>query len=327
MQRDLASHGGPFVGLRRTLKARFSAAVSLVCGLACALFALAAGAQETPQSLRTQESQPTAQRLRVVAVGSDVTEIVYRLGLGDQLVATDTSSIYPPQTQALPKVGYHRNLAAEGVLSVAPDLIVASATAGPDTALQQLQDAGVPVVKVPQGYTIAAIGEKIGRLAAALDAEAAGAAMLAEVEADWAAAQAQIAASDARGLRGLFFLALGEGGPQAAGRNTAADAAMALLGVENVFTAHEGFKAMSLEAALAADPEVILVMRHNLPSLGGLEGVAEHPALRLTSAARARRIVAVEADAALAFGPRTPAALGALAQAIAAGAIAAEAGE
>ena len=80
---------------------------------------------------------------RIVAAGGDVTEIIYELGLGDNIVAVDTTSLFPPAALAKPKVGYVRQLSAEGVLSVEPDLIIVSGAAGPCGAFEQLRASGI----------------------------------------------------------------------------------------------------------------------------------------------------------------------------------------
>ena len=53
-------------------------------------------------------------RRRIVALGGDVTEIVYALGAESSLVARDSTSQWPQATNALPDVGYLRQLNAEG---------------------------------------------------------------------------------------------------------------------------------------------------------------------------------------------------------------------
>ncbi len=72
---------------------------------------------------------------RVVTLGGNVTEIVYALGAEGSLVCDDQTSLYPAAATRLPQVGYLRTLAAEGVLSCKPDLILASADAGPAVAM------------------------------------------------------------------------------------------------------------------------------------------------------------------------------------------------
>ncbi len=72
---------------------------------------------------------------RIVTVGGAVTEIVYRLRAGDQLIGMDTSSVYPEAVTALPQVGYQRTLSAEGVLSLNSTLVLLSAEEGPPDAI------------------------------------------------------------------------------------------------------------------------------------------------------------------------------------------------
>ncbi len=87
----------------------------------------------------------TGQR-RVIVVGGALAEIVYALDAQSTpqgvLVATDTTCTFPAAASALPKVGYQRALSAEGLLSLRPDLILASSEAGPPGALSQVKQAG-----------------------------------------------------------------------------------------------------------------------------------------------------------------------------------------
>ncbi len=75
------------------------------------------------------ETYPEARR--VLSLGGSVTEIVYALGEEARLIGRDTTSNWPPEANALPDVGYVRALSPEGVLSVAPELIIADEGAGP----------------------------------------------------------------------------------------------------------------------------------------------------------------------------------------------------
>ena len=101
---------------------------------------------------------------RIVSIGGPVTEIVYALGAGDQVVGVDTSSTFPEAATRLPQVGYQRRLSAEGVLSLQPDVVLATSDAGPPAALEQLK-AVVELVEVPAVYTIAGAEAKIRLIA------------------------------------------------------------------------------------------------------------------------------------------------------------------
>ena len=65
----------------------------------------------------TQPTRALAASQDTIAIGGDVTEIVYALDQQHRLLARDATSTYPPEAQALPDVGYMRRLSAEGVLS------------------------------------------------------------------------------------------------------------------------------------------------------------------------------------------------------------------
>jgi iron complex transport system substrate-binding protein len=252
---------------------------------------------------------------RVVAAGGGVTEIVFALGAQDRLVGVDSTSQWPAAARALPQIGYVRQLAAEGVLSLRPDLLLVADEAGPPAALAQLEGAGVRVVRIADGYTPAAVLHRVAGIAAALDAEVQGEAVAAAIRADLAVVERAIAAGGARPAV-LFLLGVGRGAPQASGRGTAADAMIRLAGGRNVIDAYAGYRPLSPEHIAALDPPVILTTRESLEQLGGIDAVRSLPGIAATAAAAARRVIAFDALYLLGFGPRLPQALRDLALAI-----------
>ena len=242
---------------------------------------------------------------RVVAVGGAVTEIVYALGLQDRLLAVDSTSLYPEAAAALPNVGYMRQLSAEPIIALGPELVLAIEDSGPDTALDQLRDAGVPVVIVPDSHTPRGVLEKIDLIAAALGAEAAGAELHRKVAAELSAVEEAYAAVAER-PRVLFLLTISKSRtPVAAGRNTSAAGIIEMAGGVNAVDAFESYKPLSPEAAVAAAPEVLLITPRSLDLLGGMDGLLEIPEIALTPAGKAGRVVALDGLLLLGFGPRT----------------------
>ena len=103
--------------------------------------------------------------LRVVSVNGALTEIIYQLGAEHTLVGVDTTSKYPVQAQSLPQVGYQRSLSIEGVLSLTPTHVIASADAGPPATLIQMQDAGIELIQFEKNYSLEGVVSKIESLA------------------------------------------------------------------------------------------------------------------------------------------------------------------
>jgi iron complex transport system substrate-binding protein len=67
----------------------------------------------------------------------------------------------------------------------------------------------------------------------------------------------------------------------------------------------EAFTPLTAEALVALDPDVLLVMTGGLESVNGMEGLLALPGVAQTTAGRERRVVAVDDEVLLSYGPRT----------------------
>jgi iron complex transport system substrate-binding protein len=190
---------------------------------------------------------------RVISTDAAITEIVAALGEVRRLVAVDVTSKLPSGGDALPRVGYHRALSAEGLLALRPDLLLASEHAGPPEALDALRGAGVQVLRLPVALSPAALGDNVRRIAAVLGTEAAGQVLAAGV----ATTTEVLEKSAAPGFSALL-LRDGGGELRAAGKGTAGGAFLDLIGVANAAD-HNGYRTYSQEAILAVNPPLLIV--------------------------------------------------------------------
>jgi iron complex transport system substrate-binding protein len=241
---------------------------------------------------------------RIVSLGGDVTETVYAIHAQGQLAARDSTSTFPEAAHALPDVGYVRQLSAEGVLALRPDLILATHDAGPPTAMEQIRGAGVRVESLPASRTPADIEAKIRRIGELTGHAAEANALADSVAARFATLAKAVAAMPAH-PRAVFLMSTGQGSPMAAGNDTAADRAITLAGGVNAAADMPGYKAVSPEALVALRPDAILLMKEREDAVGGVEGVLRMPGVADTPAGKAKRIYFVEGQALLGFGPRT----------------------
>ncbi|MCZ2104355.1 MAG: ABC transporter substrate-binding protein [Comamonadaceae bacterium] len=243
---------------------------------------------------------------RVVSLGGVVTEIVHALGADDRLVGVDQSSLYPPAARELPQVGYFRGFAVEGVLSLRPDLVLASDQAGPPEALAQLRAVGLPVVSIPSAPNVPALEQGIDAVATALalDAEGLSRARSLRQQLDDAARPVAHAGQPPR----VLILSSHTGRLQAAGAGSAPHALLTLAGGVNAFT-QPGYKAVSAEAVAAARPDVILTSTLSIEAAGDVRAFAAQPGIALTPAGRDGRIIVLDDLLLLGFGPRLPQAL------------------
>jgi len=245
---------------------------------------------------------------RIVAAGGVITEVIYALGLQDRLVGVDTTSQFPPEAlKDKPNIGYVRALSAEGVLSLKPSLVLAIDGAGPPDALSLLNEAGLRMVRIPEDASADGVVTKI---------EAIGAVIGAAEPARQLAARTKAGFEELAGMRSrlpakrriLFVLSLQNGRTLVGGRNSTADAIIALAGGINVADAIEGYKPMSDEAVMAAAPDVVLMMRNSGSHNTTTEQLFAMPAFSQTPAAARKSHVVMDGLYLLGFGPRTPAA-------------------
>ncbi|MGO4999235.1 cobalamin-binding protein [Oceanisphaera sp. W20_SRM_FM3] len=78
-----------------------------------------ATAQVTALSPETKPAQ------RIISLAPHITELLFAIGAGGQVVAIDDASDYPAAAKTLPKVANYRSLNTERILALSPDLIVA----------------------------------------------------------------------------------------------------------------------------------------------------------------------------------------------------------
>lgn len=240
---------------------------------------------------------------RIIAVGGDVTEIVFALGAGDRVIARDDTSYYPPSVAELPSVGYMRTLSPEGVLSMNPSVIVATETAGPPPTIMQLRNAGVPLVLIEKGHDFTSVISKIERIAMAVHATNEGEALIETLKTQRKALDESLAGLETS-PKVMLLMNARRGTLMAAGEGTAADAMISLAGARNALSGFEGYKNISNEAALAAQPEVILLPSHGSTQVGGVDGIASMPELKDTPAVKRGKIIEMDSLYLLMFGPR-----------------------
>src|SRR5271170_2209079 len=114
---------------------------------------------------------------RVVCLVPSITDTVFALGSGDDVVAVSDYTTYPPAALTKPSIGGLVKPSIETILSFHPDLVVGTNIPGSTETATQLKSVGVPVYLVdPRGLTgilrsVKSVGEALNRIpqAVALD--------------------------------------------------------------------------------------------------------------------------------------------------------------
>ena len=275
-------------------------------------------AQQSAAQEQSQQSQQTQQALeaesvpegtRLISLFGDITEIVYALGVEEILVARDASSIYPPEAEDLPNLGFAGGLNAEAILAFEPTLVIGTPMAGPPGVLEQLEQAGVEVLILEELKGLDAPQIKFRIIGDALGLPQRAEALALDVEKRLEAVLA--AAVTDKPLR-VLHVYIRRGGLQLVSGvgNEAQTIIEAAGGIDAGAEAGiVGWQPLTPEALVAADPDVYLVMDRGLAVIGGIEALLAIPGMSETKAGRGPHVISMADLYLLGFGPRLPEAI------------------
>lgn len=239
---------------------------------------------------------------RIVIAGGSLTEIVFALGAGDDVVGVDKTSSYPEKVKQLPQIGYWKLLNIEGVLSLKPTLFITLNDVEPDNVIQKVSESKVDVLalqRVPG--TIELLYENINKIASKLNKQKEGELLINRIKTNLADIQTKIATHPQK-TKVLSLMSM-SGTNSVAGKNTTIDALIAIAGGENL-AKHNSFKSYTAESIIAINPEVIILNKYSIDQLGGLDKIATIPGITETAAFKNNRITIIDDSYLFGIGPR-----------------------
>lgn len=280
-------------------------------------FTSAASAQNfdiAPTAVKPIELNQVKKGLRIVALANGAAEVVAALGFRATLVGRDIAST-TLELEAVPIVTSGHQVIAEKVISLKPDLVIIDSSVGPASALKAIQSAKIKIAKIDEAWNLTDIFRKVSQVGSALGESARAAKLVTEMKLSIAKAQSVIGWKPK-----VIFLYLR--GPSSiylmGGTGSGADSLINSLGGIDVGAQKSvrAFSTLTSESLVQTNPDVILVMTKGLSSVGGIDGLLKLPGVAQTKAGRNKKILSVDDSLLLSFGPRTPALLTKMADAL-----------
>ena len=243
---------------------------------------------------------------RIVSLNGSTTEILFALGVGDNVVGCDASSTYPKGVkERLPSVGYQYGLNAEGILSLNPTLVIGRDDVRPPQVVQQLRMAGVTVLSLKEPRSFEGAKQRLRTIGKAVGRDEKAEASIKALDTDIKALKTKLASRKEQPKQKALFLYLrGTQTTLVLGTDTAPGAMFDIIGVENAAGSIKGNKPMTAEAVIAAQPDVYVLFTTSLKSVGGVDGLLKLPGLAHTPAGQNRRVVTLDGQYLSGFGPR-----------------------
>lgn len=119
-------------------------------GLLWLCLLLAVSAQADPIRLRDDAGQNlefSRPPQRIISLAPHLTELLFAVGAGAQVVGVDGASDYPAAAQTLPRVGDYSRVNFERILALKPDLVVVWVGGNRAADIHRLKQMGVPVLQ------------------------------------------------------------------------------------------------------------------------------------------------------------------------------------
>ncbi len=192
---------------------------------------------------------------RIVSLAPSITEILFALGLNQELAAITKFCDYPQAALSKPRIGGFVDPDVEKIVSLKPDLIIGIRDGNRMDTVDRLNDFGFPVYLIdPKGFdgvmgTIKNIGEVVGR-------ERESRRMIKDM-----IGQKELIVSITRSLsRPKVFFQVGDAPLITVGKGTLADDLIRLAGGRSISENESvSYPSYGIETILAKAPEIIIV--------------------------------------------------------------------
>lgn len=251
---------------------------------------------------------------RIVTLAPSNTEIVYELGLGEEVVGVSDNDTYPEDVKNKEKVG-GMEFNVEKIISLKPDLVLAhdSAGAAAETGIQQLRDAGIDVLVINNAASIDEMYQSFQLIGEATGTTAEAETEVKELKAGFADLEEKAASIKEENEKSVFF----EVDPTlyTAGNGTFLNEIFDMLHINNTMADQEGWPQVTEEAVIEKNPDVILL------NYGGyvenaVNGVLKREGWSNVNAVKNKEVFEVNADLTSRTGPRLVEGAEAIAEAV-----------
>lgn len=286
--------------MRRPLRGHLPThlAVASLVLLACACAGTPTETTDAPRpaaATATDDGPPDA----IVSLSPTATEVLFAIGAGDQVVAVDDQSDFPPEAPTTELSGFQPNV--EAIAAYDPDLVIASGD--PGDLVASLEAIDVPVLVHPAAGTLDDAWAQIEQVGAATGHVAEAAALVTRLQSELDELVASVDVSDA----GLTYYHELDPSHYTVTSSTFIGEVYGLFGLTSIADAAEddngGYPQLSPEYIVEADPDLVFLADGECCDVTA-EQVAARPGWDTVTAVRDGAITTLDEDAASRWGPR-----------------------
>lgn len=241
---------------------------------------------------------------RIVSLIPSNTEIVYALGLGEQIVGVSDNDNYPEDVQNKEKVG-GMEFNVEKIISLKPDLVLAHASSAHNSqeGLKQLKDAGINVFVVEDAQSFDKVYDSIQTIGKITGTSDKAEDIVAEMKTKLADIQEKGKTIPDDQKVSVFVEVNPAPQIYTTGKGTFMDEMLTIIGAKNAAGDQEGWPQMTEEAVVKLNPDVI-VTTYGYYVDKAVDQVLARKGWENVSAVKNKRVYDVHSDLVSRPGPR-----------------------
>jgi iron complex transport system substrate-binding protein len=233
---------------------------------------------------------------RIVSLAPSATEMLFAAGAGSRVIATVEYADAPDAAKRIPRIGNYEAIDLERLVRAHPDVVVAWPTGNNPAQLARIASLKLPIYQ-QLARTLEELAPSLRRLGALTATSAVADPAARQLELELTALRARFAHREPL----TVFMQVWDHPLYTIGGTQLLSDALRLCGARNVFAdLHEAAPAVSIEAVVARDPQVIVATAQGTSSAPWLEEWRRFPQL---SAVRSGKLFAIDDPRLVRLGP------------------------
>lgn len=192
---------------------------------------------------------------KIISLQPSNTEILFELGVGEQIIGATDYDTYPEAAQKIERVSTSTVINAERIVELDPDVVVAY-TIGEEAQIAQLEDAGLKVFVIASATTFDDVYSDIIQLSKVMGVEEKGEEVVADIKAQIETVQEKTAAIDTK--KKVYYEVSPAPDLWTTGSSTFQQEIMDQANVENIYAGQASWISVTEEDVITRNPEIII---------------------------------------------------------------------
>tara|TARA_Y100001968_G_C19280387_1_gene678915 strand:+ start:59 stop:931 length:873 start_codon:yes stop_codon:yes gene_type:complete len=199
---------------------------------------------------------------KIISIGGSITETLFKLGLGDLVIAVDQSSTMPPSVNSLPQIGYIRRISSEGVLAMMPTTIITTSEIGPEIAINEIKSSGIDFKIYDAPKDLDGLKKNINEISKFFKVNDKAKKIISDIDNKKEMIDSKVLENN-KTFKMIFIMNPSNASYTVAGSNTVANYLIELIGGENIFSNDfSNYRTINKEEFIKKNPDVLLISTH-----------------------------------------------------------------